>query len=503
MSEQIIQQFMNRLRLIKSYEEAAGVLYWDLRTGAPKKGVAQRAQTIGMLQTESFKLMIADEMGEWLAALAKPETARKLSEMEKRAVEIMNRRYTRSKKIPTDTYQQYVTLTSEAESIWEEAKAKSDYRMFQPYLQKIVDYNRQFTELWGYEDHPYDALLDDYDPGMTVRILDTLFAELRDKLVPLVAAVKQSAIVPDTSFLKQPFDQRKQRAFSEHIVRQLGYDFAAGRIDETEHPFATGLNIGDVRITTRFKPDDITFSLFSTIHECGHALYEQNLSPELAGTPLAEGASYGIHESQSRFWEIFVGMSRPFWKRYLRDLQEHFPGQLDDVSVEQFYRAINKAEPSLIRIEADELTYNLHIMVRYEIEKQLIAGDITTDDLPDIWNEKYEEYLGVRPARDAEGILQDVHWSGGAFGYFPSYSLGNMYAAQITAALRKDFADFDAKIENGDFAPIKDWLTERIYRHGSLMRPEQFIKQVTGEELNASYLTDHLHRKFSELYELS
>jgi len=494
--------FMERLRKIKSYTEAASVLYWDLRTGAPKKGVQQRSQTIGMLQTEAFKLTIADDMGEWLEKLSEPDTYKGLSAVEQRCVDMMRRRFDRSRKIPSDMYQAFVVLTSEAESVWEEAKRNADFASFRPYLEKIVDYNRKFAQLWGYEEHPYDALLDDYDPGMTVRKLDELFAGVRENIVPLVAQVQASGVQLDVSFLKQPFDKAKQQAFSEFIVRELGYDMAAGRIDETEHPFATALNIGDVRITTRFKPDDLTFSLFSTIHECGHALYEQNIAPELDGTPLADGASYGIHESQSRFWEIFIGMSRPFWKRYMPELQRFFPEQLGHVTAEQFYRAINRSEPSLIRIEADELTYNLHIMIRYEIEKQLIAGGIEVKDLPDIWNDKYEEYLGVRPSHDGEGVLQDVHWAGGSFGYFPSYSLGNMYAAQIQAKIKRDLPDFTSLVERGEFAPIKAWLTERIYRHGSMMKPETFIEQVTGEALDSRYLIEHLQEKFRDLYGL-
>lgn len=501
-TNEIKTRFMERLRTIKSYGEAVGLLLWDLRTGAPKKGVAQRSKTVGLLHTEAHKLTVSDEMGEMLEALAQPDVFAGLSEIEQRAVETMKLQYDRSRKIPTDQFQAYVTLTAEAESVWEEAKRNADFKAFQPYLEKIVDYNRKFAELWGYEDHPYNALLEDYEPGLTVRQLDEWFGQVKKQLVPLVAQVKDSGIKPDTSFLNQPFDKEKQLAFNRYIVQELGYDFNAGRIDETEHPFAIGLNPGDVRITTRFKPDELTFALFSTIHECGHALYEQNIAEEIAGTTLAQGASYGIHESQSRFWEIFIGMSRPFWNRYLPELQKHFPGQLDDVTVDQFYRAINKSEPSLIRIEADELTYNLHIMIRYEIEKQLIAGQIEVKDLPEIWNAKYEEYLGLRPQHDGEGVLQDVHWSGGSFGYFPSYSLGNMYAAQITAAIRRDLPNLDELVEQGEFAPIKDWLTERIYRHGAVMKPERFIVQVTGEELNVQYLLDHLKTKFGELYEL-
>ena len=403
-----------------------------MRTGAPKKGVAQRSKTVGLLHTEAHKLTVSDEMGEMLEALAQPDVFAGLSEIEQRAVETMKLQYDRSRKIPTDQFQAYVTLTAEAESVWEEAKRNADFKAFQPYLEKIVDYNRKFAELWGYEDHPYNALLEDYEPGLTVRQLDEWFGQVKKQLVPLVAQVKDSGIKPDTSFLNQPFDKEKQLAFNRYIVQELGYDFNAGRLDETEHPFATGLNPGDVRITTRFKPDEVTFALFGTIHECGHALYEQNIAEEIVGDEFVHRGPPTASMNPSPVSGRIIHRHEPsVLEPILPGLQKHFPGQLDQVTVDQFYRAINKSEPSLIRIEADELTYNLHIMIRYEIEKQLIAGQIQVADLPEIWNAKYEEYLGSRPQHDGEGVLQDVHWSGGAFGYFPSYSLGNMYAAQI------------------------------------------------------------------------
>lgn len=502
MSLAIKERFMNRLREIKGYEEALAVLYWDLRTGAPRKGIGQRSQVIGMLSTESFKLTTSEEMGQWLEQLSQPEQQSALSAIEKRCVEVMRRKYERSTKIPMDMYKEYVTLASESESIWEEAKDANHFAKFQPYLERIVSFNQQFVELWGYEENRYDALLDDYEPGMTVRKLDELFGALRERLVPLVAAVKESGINPNSDFLKQHFNKQKQRAFSEHILKQIGYDFAAGRLDESVHPFATGLNPGDVRITTNFKPNDLAFALFGTIHECGHALYEQNIAPALIGTPLSDGASMGIHESQSRFWEIIVGSSLPFWKRYMGDLHHYFPGQLEQIDAEAFYRAINKAQPSFIRIEADELTYNLHILIRYEIEKLLINEQIKVADLPQIWNAKYKEYLGVEPRNDAEGVLQDVHWSDGSFGYFPSYSLGNMYAAQFANTLRRELPQFDSLIEQGDFTPIKDWLTEHIYQHGLLLTPAEIVQGVTGESLNGAYLMDYLETKYSSLYGL-
>ena len=495
-----LAKFRGLIKKIKSYEEVIGLAYWDMRTGAPKRGIEGRSEAVGVLSAESFKLAVSDEMGELLARLREPETYGSLSRIDKRLVDETAKEYERNRRIPPELYQEYVVLTSQAEAFWEEAKANSDYAGFRPYLERIIDYTNRFIDLWGVKGTRYDTLLDQYEPGMTTAELDRLFGGLREKLVPLAAAIAESPAKPDRSVLAGTFEPEAQRRFSLFILKEMGFDFDAGRLDESVHPFATGLGPGDVRITTRYLKDDVASALFGTIHEGGHALYEQNISAELTGTPLAEGASYGIHESQSRFWEIFISMSRPFWNRYLRELQRVFPGQLDDVSVDQFYRAINRAEPSLIRIEADELTYNLHIMIRYEIEKQLIAGQIEVKDLPQIWNDKYEEYLGVRPSHDGEGVLQDVHWSGGSFGYFPSYSLGNMYAAQICAKMKQELPDFTGLVERGEFAPIKEWLTERIYRHGMMMKPEQFMQQVTGEELDARYLIEHLQTKFGELY---
>lgn len=497
MSEQTLNDFRDLVKKIKSYEEALSVMYWDLRTGAPRKGVETRSEVIGVLSTEMFKLSISSEMGSYLEKLSQTDQLESLDEINRKLVLECKKEYERSVKIPPEMYQEYVVLTSQAESIWEDAKRASDYTMFQPYLEKIVDFNQKFVELWGYEGHRYNTLLDMYEPGITVAKLDQVFDELRKHTVPLVLELKEDQSKLDTAFLKQHYDVNKQKEFSLFILKQLGYDFEAGRLDESEHPFATGLNPGDVRITTKFKPYDIAFALFGTIHECGHALYEQNVSSNLIGTPLCSGASMGIHESQSRFWEIYIGSSLPFWQRYYGDLQQRFPEQLSGITIEQFYRAINQAQPSLIRIEADELTYNLHIMIRYELEKGLIGGEIQVADLPRLWNEKYEQYLGVTPSNDAEGVLQDVHWAGGAFGYFPSYSLGNMYAAQMIHALRQQLPNLDALVEQGEFSLIKDWLIEKVHRFGKLLTPEEIIHNASGEELNPTYLIKHLQSKYA------
>lgn len=500
--QQTLSLFRELVRKIKSYEEAIGLIYWDMRTGLPKKGVEGRSEVVGVLSGEMFKLTVSDEMGQYLEALTQPGAENGLDPISKKMVHECKKEYDRSKKIPPEKYQAYVVLTSQAESVWEEAKHKGDWAMFQPYLEKIVAANQEFIDLWGFQGKRYNTLLDMYEPGMTVEKLDQVFGALRDRSVPLLRKLQASANQPETGFLRQTFDKEKQRQFSLFILKEMGYDFEAGRLDETVHPFATGLNPGDVRITTRYLPDDVVSALFGTIHEGGHALYEQNISKDLLGTNLCTGTSMGIHESQSRFWENMIGRSRAFWNRYYGDLQKTFAGQFDNVTVDQFYRAINEAKPSLIRIEADELTYNLHIMVRYEIEKALFDGSLKVSDLPEYWNGKYQEYLGVVPPDNGVGVLQDVHWAGGSFGYFPSYALGNMYAAQIRAALLKEMPDFEAKIERGELHPIKDWLTEKVYRHGKLLDPAELILAVSGEELNPGYLVRYLEEKYKDIYKL-
>ncbi|MBA2939998.1 carboxypeptidase M32 [Paenibacillus sp. CGMCC 1.16610] len=495
-----LESFKAYVRKMKQYEEAIALIYWDMRTGAPKKGIGTRSEVVGELSTEVFRMSTSDEMGEYVAFFTQPAELEQLDAISRKMVEECKKEYDRSKKIPAEKYQAYVVLTSQAESAWEDAKHNSDWDSFQPYLEKIVATTQEFIELWGYEGHKYNTLLDMYEPGMTVEKLDEVFGALREKAVPLLQRIQASPNQPDRSFLDQQFEISKQKQFSLSILKQMQYDFEAGRLDETVHPFATALNPGDVRITTRYLPNDITSALFGTIHEGGHALYEQNISDDLVGTNLCTGTSMGIHESQSRFWENVIGRSKAFWDRYYGELQTTFSPQIDQVDVDTFYKAINHIEPSLIRIEADELTYNLHIMIRYELEKGLFNGTIAVADLPAAWNAKYEEYLGVTPANDGEGVLQDVHWSGGSFGYFPSYALGNMYAAQFTQTLRKELPAFESLIAEGNLAPIKEWLTEKVYKHGKLLTPNEIIRQVTGEELNPEYLVQYLEEKYKSVY---
>ncbi|TYR79986.1 carboxypeptidase M32 [Priestia megaterium] len=505
MKEEILlieKKFHEYMKKIKSYHEAMGVMYWDLRTGAPKKGVEQRSEVIGMLSSEAFKLSVSDEMASFITKLSSDQAGAYITDVTKEAIEECKKEYELNKKIPADEYKEYVILTSKAESVWEEAKDKADFSLFQPYLEKIVEFNQRFVEYWGYENNKYNRLLDLFEPGVTVDILDDVFSKLREHIVPLVQKIATSTNKPDTEFLFKRFPKEKQREFSLAILKKLGYDFEAGRLDETVHPFATGLNPGDVRITTKYDENDFRTAIFGTIHECGHALYEQNISKELVGTVLCEGTSMGIHESQSLFFEKFVGKNYSFWKNNYDVIKAYAPEQFGDVELDDFYRAVNQSKPSLIRIEADELTYPLHIMIRYEIEKGLINGEIQVKDLPEIWNDKYEEYLGVRPNHDGEGVLQDVHWSGGSFGYFPSYALGYMYAAQFKQRMLKDLPDFDELLEKGDVKAITNWLTYHIHQYGKMKKPLEILQDVTNEGLNVQYLIDYLEEKYTQIYSL-
>lgn len=495
------QNFLDYVKKIGAYQEALGVLYWDMRTGAPKKGIDQRSEVVGVLATDVFNLSTSDDLKELLDQMELELDS--VNEVSKRVFEEVKKEYNLSKKIPADEYKKFVILQSKSESVWEEAKNNNDWSMFQPYLTEMVATLKSFVEYWGVTDNnPYNVLLDQYEPGMTTEILDQVFNELREKIVSLLKRISESPNQPKTDFLFQSFDKQKQESFSLDILKQLGYDFDAGRLDETVHPFATGLNRGDVRITTKYDEFDFRSAIFGTIHECGHAIYEQNVAEELTGTPLAGGASMGIHESQSLFYENFVGRNPKFWEQNYEKLQSYSPEQFGEVPVEDFLRAINEVKPSLIRIEADELTYALHIMIRYEIEKGLFNGDLKVEDLPEIWNSKYEEYLGVRPSTNAIGILQDVHWAGASFGYFPSYALGYIYASQFKAAMLKDIPQFDSLLEQGNLAPIKEWLTQNVHQYGALKKPLDILKAATGEGLNGKYLADYLEEKYTKIYKL-
>lgn len=497
------KEFLAYVSKMTAYNEAISLMYWDLRTGAPKQGVEQRSEVIGVLSSEVFKMSTSEEMAAYIAILRNDEAKANISDITQATLEYCKEEYDRNKKIPEDKYKEYVILQSKAESIWEEAKEKSDFDMFRPYLEKLVEMNKLFINYWGYKGNKYNTLLDMYEPGMTVDILDQVFGELRSKIVPLVQTISESKNKPETNFLFEKFPKEQQKGFSLKILAQMGYNFEAGRLDETVHPFAIGLNPGDVRVTTKYNEQDFRSAVFGTIHEGGHALYEQNISKELVGTPLCTGTSMGIHESQSLFYENFVGRNYSFWKKNYDLLKSYGGDQFADVAMEDFYRAINESKPSLIRIEADELTYSLHIIIRYEIEKGLFNDEIEVKDLPEVWNKKYEEYLGVKPENDGSGVLQDVHWAGGSFGYFPSYALGYMYAAQFKNAMLKELPNFNELLAGGNLQPIRAWLTKNVHQYGKMKKPLEILEKATGEGLNAKYLVDYLYEKYGKVYHLN
>lgn len=494
------QQFREIHQKMTSYNEAISLLYWDMRTGAPKKGMDLRSETIGTLSSELFALSTSEQYGELIAGL-KLQTG--LSAAMQRSVEEADRQYQLNAKIPPAEYREFVVLTSKAESIWEQAKEQADFALFQPYLEQLVETTRRFVGYWGVKNGSvYNTLLDQYEPGVTTEQLDQVFGQLRKRIVPLVKQISESANQPETDFLYGHFPKTAQQDFSFDVLKKLGYDFEAGRLDETVHPFMIAINRGDVRVTTKYDESDFRTAVFGTIHEAGHALYEQNISSELSGLPVDGGSSMGIHESQSLFFENFVGRNDAFWQHNYDNFLSYAPSKFQQVPVLDFLRAINEAKPSLIRIEADELTYALHIMIRYELEKGLFDGDYEVKDLPQLWNDKYEEYLGVRPSHDGEGVLQDVHWAGGSFGYFPSYALGLLYAAQFKKAMQQDIPNFDELLSSGQVAPITAWLTDKVHRHGAVKKPLEILEEATGETLNGDHLADYLEAKYKKLYQL-
>ncbi|MGE7093293.1 carboxypeptidase M32 [Lysinibacillus sp. NPDC048646] len=496
-----VQRFTDYVKKMKHYEEALGVIYWDMRTGAPKKGLTQRSEVIGTLSASLFDMQTSEELGELLSVLEAQKE--ELDHVTLRLVEEVRKNYDNNKKIPAHEYKEFVILQSKAEAIWEEAKAQNNFALFLPYLEKIITWQKKFIGYWGIKNgSSYNTLLDQYEPEMTTEILDRVFGALRETIVSLVQKISASPNKPDTSALFKHFPREEQRALSLEILAQLGYDFEAGRLDESVHPFMIGLNLGDNRITTKYDEADFRSAIFGTIHECGHAMYEQNIDEKLDGLPLAQGTSMGIHESQSLFYENFVGRNENFWAHNYERLQKYSPTQFGDVALADFLRAINMVEPSFIRIEADELTYSLHIMIRYEIERDLFNGDLQAKDLPQVWNDKYEEYLGIRPETDAQGVLQDMHWSGGMFGYFPSYALGLIYAAQWKHAMDKDMPNFDDLLAKGELLPIREWLTDKVHQYGALKKPFELLQAATGEGLNGNYLANYLQDKYTKLYQL-
>ena len=498
--ENTVKEFKELLGRIRMYNEAMSTLSFDGETVAPVGSARARAKRAGFFGLEIFNMKTSDEMKGYLEALAPHVDT--FDDVLKGEYRIAKKSYDDGTKIPAEIVREMSELREEAAAIWGQARGENDFDKFAPYLKRLIELEKKVIEYRGAGENPYDLLLDDYEDGMNMEVYDTFFAKLKESLVPLLKRIKASKKKIDKSFVNVHVDLESQKGISKLIAEKVGYNLDRGYITESTHPFCSGSNKYDVRITTRYLEDDFLSSLYSIMHECGHAIYEQNVADEIAHTLLGSGASMGLHESQSRFYENFLGRSEAFWEVMYDDLLKLLPEELQNITPHQFYEAVNEVKPSLIRVESDELTYNLHIIIRYEIERMLFTEDIDVNDLPKIWNKKYEEYLGITPPTNAEGILQDIHWSFGAFGYFPTYALGSAYAAQIAAHMAKEL-DLAALIKEQNFEVIKEWLTEKIHQYGKTYTPNQLMEKSFGEKFNADYYVNYLTEKYSKLYELT
>lgn len=481
-----------------AYSFAMNSIYLDSVTTAPTDTEEGRSVAMGELSNFMYELTTSDDTINMLKRLS--DNKEKLTAHQKREVELLLRDYEYNKSIPQDEFVKYGMLLTKAESVWHKAKPQNDYKAFAPYLKEIMETNARFAKYYKPDNDAYETLIDQYEKGMTVAKCDEFFLKLRESIVPLLKKISQKPQIDD-SLLFGDFPVEKQKELTKYIMEYMSADPAHCNCEETEHPFTLEFNKNDVRITTHYYEDNVASSMYSVIHETGHALYELGGSDEHLYTVVAGGVSMGIHESQSRLYENIIGRSKAFAGFILPKLQELFPGKFDNITAYEFYKMINKCEPSLIRIEADELTYPLHVMIRYEIEKKLIHGELSIDELPAEWNRMYKEYLGVDVPDDTHGVLQDSHWSGGSVGYFPSYALGSAYGAQMMKVMENDL-DVNATIESGSLKPIANWLGDRIYKKASMYDSMDLLKQVVNDDFDPKYYIEYLENKFSEIYDL-
>lgn len=487
-----INRLHHRAAELTHLNNIMALLQWDQEVMMPSGGAEGRGAQVATLSSIIHQKICDPVLGNLLLEAA--ESSGEASARDRALVRVMQREHDRNTRMPEKFVAAFARLTSRALPVWVRARKENDFGLFLPLLEQIIAMCREKAGFLGYTDHPYDALLDLYEEGLTTRLLDPLFAGLRDELAPLLQQTASAVEKRDPLAGLAPMPRHDQVRFSETLLKEIGYDFNNGRQDVSAHPFTTSLGHRDRRVTNRFRPDSLEF-IFSGLHEGGHALYEQNIAAELADSPLDEGVSLGIHESQSRLWENIIGRSRPFWQRYYPLLQEFFPRQFKDVGLDDFVRAINRVEPGMIRVEADEVSYNLHVLVRFELEKELLGGTLEAAELPGLWNDKYKSCLGVRVDSDANGVLQDIHWAHGSFGYFPTYTIGNLAAAQIWQAYRAFDPAWTETLQQGNLAKIRRWLTEKIYRFGGLYPPAELLQRVCGEELDSSHFLAYLKNK--------
>ena len=496
------QELVEHLTRTALLGSCASVLGWDEQTYMPPGGTEHRANQLGLLAGMVHEQATAPKVGALLAEIEGSDLA---SGDGPAAVNVREARrdFDHATKLPRRLVEELSRVATMAQQAWVEARKKSSFKQFLPWLEKIVALKREEAQTLGYgEGVPYDALLDQYEPGMTSAEVRRLFTPLRDELVQLIAAIRDSGRHPDRTLIERNYPVEAQKTFSIAAATRIGFNFQEGRLDVAAHPFCSGFGPGDTRLTTRYDPHHFPGAFFGTLHEAGHGIYDQGLEKSQFGLGMGSAVSLGIHESQSRLWENFVGRSKAFWTHFYAAAQQAFPEALGNVAMPDFWWAINDVQPSFIRVEADEATYNLHILLRFELEQPLVSGDLQPADVPAAWNETFTRYFGITPPDDAQGCLQDIHWSGGGIGYFPTYTLGNMYAAQFFIAAQKDLGDLHAQFARGEFAPLKDWLNARIHQPGKQFRAQRLVEVVTGASLSHGPLMQHLHAKFDELYGL-
>ncbi len=500
--DELYQELIRRCKEISVLGSCGGLLGWDERTYMPRAGAPARAEQMSYLAGMTHKMFTDPRIGDILSELEKSPLVK--DAVSDSAVNINETRYQydKSVKIPQRLVEEITHTTTMAQGVWAEARAVNDFPKFLPWMEKILKLELELANCLGYKKEAYDALLDNYEPGATYESIGKVFADLRKELVPLVAAIKDSKRKPDLSIIERDYPVDRQALFGQSGSIAIGFDFQAGRLDITTHPFCSGIAPGDTRITTRYNPRHLGQAFFGILHESGHGIYDQGLDTAHFGMPRGESVSLGIHESQSRMWENLVGRGKPFWRHFFPRAQQMFPEALGTVKFDDFYFAINDVRPSLIRVEADEVTYNLHILLRFELEYALLKGDLLPKDMPGAWNEKFQHFFGITPKTDADGCMQDVHWSAGYLGYFPTYALGNLYSAQFFAKAKEEIKDLDTQFAAGNFSELKKWLNKNIHSHGKRYRAEKLVQVVTGKPLSHVPLMTYLKTKYGELYGL-
>jgi carboxypeptidase Taq len=499
-ANQAYAELIRRFKERSTLESIGSMLGWDERTYMPPKGSGHRAEQMALVARLAHEMLTEPRIGELLDSLERSSLVREGQGDAAVNVREIRRLYNRAVKMPKELVEELARVTTRAQQVWQESRQADDFAAFEPWLTKIVALKRQEAQAISYQESPYDALLDEYEPGATAAEITRIFAALRADLVPLLSAIMGTGKQPRRDILERSFPVSRQEIFGQTTAAAIGFDFTAGRLDVTAHPFCSGIGPGDCRLTTRYDGRHFNQGFFGILHEAGHGIYDQGLDPEHFGTPLGSAVSLGIHESQSRLWENQVGRCRPFWEHFFPRARQIFPGTLDDITLDDFVFAINDVQRSFIRVEADEATYNMHIILRFELEQALIGGDLQAADVPAAWNETFHKLFQLTPPSQAKGCLQDIHWSMGGLGYFPTYTLGNLYAAQFMDTARRDLGDLDASFRRGDFAGLKSWLTEKIHRPGQRYRPRELCERVTGKALSHKPLLAYLHRKYAPLY---